>query len=155
MYDRGVDDMKPQLTKDGERAIQLAKEAAREYGLGYVGTEHLLLGISQVAEGMGSKILIDHGANEYCLKAEIDRLVEDRMQETWVLGRFPGTPHFRDVLNEAAVAARGSGNWRVGTEHLLLALTNEVDSLGFKALQALGLTPEGIRKSLAGLRVAH
>jgi ATP-dependent Clp protease ATP-binding subunit ClpC len=147
--------MKTQLTKDGEKAISCAKEAAREYGLGYVGTEHLLLGISQVAEGMGSKILLEHGANEYRLKAEIDRLVEGRMQETWVLGRFPGTPHFRDVLNGAADAARGSGNWRVGTEHLLLALTGETDSVGFKALQALGLTPDGIRKTLASLMAAH
>ena len=147
--------MKPKLTKDGEKAIKLAKEAAREYGLGYVGTEHLLLGISQVEEGMGSKILIERGVDEYRLKAEIDRLVEGRMHETWVMGRFPGTPHFRDVLNAASIAARGSGNWQVGTEHLLLALTGESDSLGFKALQALGLTPEAIRKTIAHLHVAH
>lgn len=65
------------------------------------------------------------------------------------MGRLPGTPHFRDVIARAADEARGSGNWQIRSEHLLIALLGEKGSTGYKALKALNLALEQVRKDLA------
>jgi ATP-dependent Clp protease ATP-binding subunit ClpC len=131
-----------------EEIVKLAKEIARQDSQGFVGTEHLLLGILREGTGLGAQILRDHGIGEQDLREEIGRLNRDHLQETWVMGRLPGTPNFRDVLTKAAQAARGSGNWQICSVHLLMALLAEKDSTGFKALSALGLTVEEVRKAL-------
>lgn len=137
------------LTRRADQIVKLAKEAAREYGQGYVGTEHLLLGIVREGTGLGARILMDRGATEARVQAEIDKLLKTRMQETWVLGRLPGTPHFKDVLAKASSEARGSGNWQICSVHLLLALLTEKGSTGHKALGAMGISLEIVRKVLA------
>ncbi len=142
------------VTKQAEAIMRLAKEAAREHGLGYVGTEHLLLGIVREGQGLGAEILRELGVTEYNAQAEVDRRVQARMNETWVLGRLPGTPHFRDVLARAESEARGAANWQIASEHLLLALLAEQNSVGYQALQALGVSLETVRKAIARRRLA-
>jgi len=139
------------LSKRAERIIGLAKEAAREYEQGYVGTEHLLLATVREGTGLGAKILIDHGATEERIRDQIDKLVKVRLQETWVLGRLPGTPHFKDILARAGEQARGLGNWQICSVHLLLALLAEKGSMGHQVLRALGLSSDTIRKSIVRL----
>ncbi|GAG34211.1 unnamed protein product, partial [marine sediment metagenome] len=109
------------LTKRADQIVKLAKEVAREYGQGYVGTEHLLLAIVREGTGLGAKILLEHGVTEERMREEIDKLLQMHLQETWVFGRLPGTPNFKDVLAKAAHEARGSGNWQICSVHLLLA----------------------------------
>ncbi len=140
--------MNQTLSRQAQEIIRLAKEAAGEYRQGYVGTEHLLLGIIREGNGLGAQVLREGSADEYCIRREIDRLLASRLHETWVLGRLPGTPHFRDVIRRAAEEARGMGNWQVASEHLLLALLAEKGSVGCQALQALGVTSETVRKRL-------
>jgi len=136
------------LTKRTDHIVKLAKELAREYGKGHVGTEHLLLAIVREGTGLGAEILLDHGATEEKLQEEIDKLLKACLQETWVFGRLPGTPHFKDVMARAAHEARGSGNWQICSVHLLLALLAEKGSIGCKTLHALGLSSGTIRKAL-------
>jgi ATP-dependent Clp protease ATP-binding subunit ClpC len=140
------------VSKQTEAVMRLAKEAAREHGLGYVGTEHLLLGIVREGQGLGAQILLELGVTEYNAQAEVDRRVHARLNETWVLGRLPGTPHFRDVWARAEAEARGSANWQISSEHLLLALLAERDSVGYEVLQALGVSLESVRRSIARRR---
>lgn len=142
------------LTKRAERILQLARQIAREYGQGYVGTEHLLLAILREGEGTGAQFLIEHGATEKRMAEEIERLSQDCLHETWVLGRLPGTPHFRDVIAKAADEARGRGNWQIGSLHLLLALLTEKQSVGYKALQAAGITSDLVRRALMPVATA-
>jgi ATP-dependent Clp protease ATP-binding subunit ClpC len=137
------------LSKEAECIVNLAKEFARLSGQNYVGTEHLLLGILGEGEGLGAKVLTELGVDQEQAKAKVDELIADRLQETWVLGRLPGTPHFRDVLARASEHSKGAGNWQVKSEHLLLALLMEKNSTGFKALHALGATLEAVRQVLA------
>ena len=137
------------LTKRADQIVRLAKEAARDYGQGYVGTEHLLLAIVLEKDGLGAQILNKLGATEERIREEIDRQLKERLQQTWVMGRLPGTPHFRDVLSKAAHEARGRGNWQICSLHLLLALLNEKESVGHKVLTSLGVTMEVIRKGFS------
>jgi len=142
------------LSKQAENIIQLAKDAAREYGQGYVGTEHLLLAIVREGDGLGAKVLAEMDVTEEKLKEQITVLLKARMHQTWVMGRLPGTPHFRDVLTQAAKEARGTANWQIQSEHLLLALLQERDSIGYQALKGLGLAADAVRKTLLAPRVA-
>ena len=142
------------LTPEVETIISLAKEFARQYGQNYVGTEHLLLAIIGEEEGAGARVLAELAVDVDRAKAEIDTLLKDRMAETWVMGRLPGTPHYRDVLARALEQAKGTGNWQIRSEHLLLALLAERNSTGCKALQNLGVTPDAVRKCLTRNRPA-
>jgi ATP-dependent Clp protease ATP-binding subunit ClpC len=135
-----------------KRLLKLAKEVALEYGLGYVGTEHLLLAIVREGSSFAAEILRTHGANEYVVQRVVDELVQTRTQETWVAGRCPGTPHFRDVVDKAASHARGCGNWEVTPEHLLLGLLAEQKSLGYQALERLGVSVGDVQKAMRSLR---
>jgi len=137
-----------QLTRRADQIIRLAKEIARQEGQGFVGTEHLLLAIIREGSGLGAQILRSKGVTEGLARDEIAKLVRDRLHETWVMGRLPGTPNFRDVLSRAAEEARGMGNWQVCSVHLLLALMAEKDAIGAKALKALDVTAESVRKCL-------
>ena len=137
-----------QLSKRAEKVLNLAREAAREDGQGHVGTEHLLLAIVREGTGLGAKILLGAGATEERVKAQIVQVAKDRMQETWVLGRLPGTRHFRDVLSKAAEAAKGRGNWQICSVHLLMALLAERDSTGYRVLRELGVSGDTVRRAI-------
>jgi len=142
------------LTPRAKNVLDLAKDIAREYGQGYVGTEHLLLAIIREGTGLGAKSLVAEGVTEEAAREVIDELVKDRLHETWVIGRLPGTPNYRDVLSRAAHEARGQGNWLIGSAHFLLALLAEEDSLGAQTLRELGVSDEAIRKRLRGVTVS-
>ena len=137
-----------QLTQAAETIITLAKQIAREHGLGYVGTEHLLLAIVREGTSTAAQVLCELGANEFATQDLVEELIKQRMQETWVMGRLPGTPHFRDVLSKAANEGRGTGNWRIGPEHLLLGLIAEENSTGSRCLAALGITADKVRTAI-------
>jgi ATP-dependent Clp protease ATP-binding subunit ClpC len=137
-----------QLSKRAERILSLAREAAREDGQGHVGTEHLLLAIVREGTGLGAKILLEVGATEEKVKDQIIQAAKDRMQETWVLGRLPGTRHFRDVLSKAAEAAKGRGTWQICSVHLLMALLAEHDSTGYRVLRDLGVSGDLVRRAI-------
>lgn len=141
-----------QLNKEIEAILALAKEFARQYGQNYVGTEHLLLAILGDDECAGARALAELSVDQDRAKSKIDELIKERLQETWVMGRLPGTPHYRDVLARAAEQAKGSGNWQVKSEHLLLALLAERNSVGCKALEALGVDAAAVRRALARCR---
>jgi len=137
-----------QLDKQSKEIIHKSKEIAKEYGLGYVGTEHLLLAIVCEGTNLGAVVLHKLGANEYTVQNKVDELIKERKHETWVIGRIPGTPHYRDLLSTAATEAQGTGNWQVRPEHLVLALLKEPQAIGYKTLNALGISVKNFREAL-------
>jgi len=136
------------LSTQAQQVIKLAKDIARQYEQGYVGTEHLLLAIVRAGTGLATTILREHGATEEKTTMVVEEAIRDRLQDTWVMGRLPGTPHFKDVVVRASDEARGYGNWQVCPEHLLLALAKEKGSTGQRALEKLGLSSTLIKTSI-------
>jgi ATP-dependent Clp protease ATP-binding subunit ClpA len=67
-------------------------------------------------------------------------LVKKQLEETWVFGRLPGTPHFKNVMATAIRQCQQLGAKEVCTEHLLLALLKEGGSVAQKALKAQGIS---------------
>jgi ATP-dependent Clp protease ATP-binding subunit ClpC len=138
--------MYERLNKRLERVIKIAHEIAREYEQEYVGTEHLLLAIAQESDGVASKVLAEAGATAEKAKAAVDKLIKNSLEDTWVFGRLPGTPHFRNVMAKAIEEAQKLGSPEISTEHLLIGLLLEKGSVGYEALKSLGLTPKAVRE---------
>ncbi len=134
-----------------EKVIKLANRIAHEYGQEYVGTEHVLLAIVEEGTGKGVEVLARHAIDAPKVKAEVDRLIEKSMEDTWVFGRLPGTPHFRNVVARAIEEARDLGSKEVCTEHLLLGLLREKGSVAYNALINLGLNLADARREIADL----
>lgn len=139
------------LSRQVDGIIKLANQIAREYEQEYVGTEHVLLAIAREGHGRGAAVLKDHGADEVRVREQIDKLIKASLEDTWVFGRLPGTPHFRNVMSKAIEEARKLKSPEVCSEHLLLGLLTETGSVGQSALKSLGLTTKSVRESLARL----
>lgn len=137
--------MYEQLTKRMQQVIALANQIAREAGQDYVGTEHLLLAIVQEGSGVGAIILKQLKVDEYRLRETIEKLIKKSMEDTWVFGRLPGTPHFRNVMATAIEEARQLECRQICTEHLLLGLLREKGCVAQVALDELGITAARVR----------
>jgi ATP-dependent Clp protease ATP-binding subunit ClpC len=140
--------MYEQLSHEVNRVIKQANVIAREYELEYVGTEHVLLAIAEGDSDSGARILKSHSLTKETIRAEVDKLVKASMEDTWVFGRLPGTPHYRNVVALAIEEARKLGSKEVCTEHLLLALLTEKGCVAQKALGTLGLTQGSVREEI-------
>jgi len=136
------------LTPRMDRVIRLSQQIARDYEQDYVGTEHLLLAILQDGTGLGSAILKNHGITPGKAKSVVDQLIRSRMEDTWVFGRLPGTPHFRNVMAAAIEEARQLESKVVCTEHLLIALAREEGSVAQVALAEMGCQAGTIRAEI-------
>jgi ATP-dependent Clp protease ATP-binding subunit ClpC len=132
--------MLPKSSRRVAEVIRIANLIAREYEREYVGTEHVLLAVQREGTGVGAAVLAKQGITADNLQEEIDKLVKSQLEETWVFGRLPGTPHFKNVMATAIKECQQLGAKEVSTEHILLALLKERGSIAQKALQSLGLT---------------
>jgi ATP-dependent Clp protease ATP-binding subunit ClpC len=136
------------LSRRVDQVIRLANQIAREYEQEYVGTEHVLLAIAREGTGVGARVLRDHGATEDKIEAEVRKLIKASLEDTWVFGRLPGTPHFKNVIAHAIEAARELKSKEVCTEHLLLGLLAEKGSVAYAALKALGISSRTVREDV-------
>lgn len=137
------------LSSRVQQVMKLAEGIAREYEQEYVGTEHVLLAIAREGTGLGARILAKGGASEARIRKEVDKLVKASLEDTWVFGRLPGSPHFRNVVARAIEEARTLKTKVVGTEHLLLALASESGCVAQTALKNLGFASKAVREQVA------
>lgn len=143
--------MLPKSSQRVSAVFKIANRIAREYDQEYVGTEHVLLAIQQEGTGVGATVLANRGLTAERLREEVDKLVKKRLEETWVFGRLPGTPHFKNVMAIAIEQCQRLKAKDVCTEHLLLALLKERGGVACKALNSLGLTYDIARKDVLEL----
>ncbi len=140
--------MLPKASQRVAEVMKIANIIAREYDQEYVGTEHVLLAIQREGTGIGASILSKHQLTADKLRDEVDQLMKKQMEETWVFGRLPGTPHFKNVIAAAIKECQDLKSPRVCTEHLLLALASEKGCVAYNTLKSLKLTHEQIRKDV-------
>lgn len=136
------------LTPSLDRIIKLSQSIARDYEQDYVGTEHLLLAMLQENNSMAAEILRDNGVDLSRAKAVVDRLIKSTLEDTWVFGRLPGTPHFRNVMSAAIEEARQLESKFVNPEHMLIALAREEGSVASAALAEMGIKAPLIRSEV-------
>lgn len=126
------------FTEKAREAIGNAHDTACELGQGYIGSEHLLLGLIREGTGVAAKILSDNGITE--------QDVTDRLKEMLQTGEplpqsaeLSLTPRSKRILEISAMEARRMGHSYVGTEHLLLAIIRDGDGIAAQILASLGI----------------
>lgn len=141
-------------TQNAREVLRLAKEAAKENGSGYVGTEHLLLGMIREQAGVASQVLKNNGITEEKLKDMISSL---RLEEgnTAVMDRDGYTPRLRDILDGSMELAEEQYHVKeLGTEFFLLATILERQNVALKLMEAAGANvPKIYFETLAAMGV--
>jgi ATP-dependent Clp protease ATP-binding subunit ClpC len=143
--------MLPKSSQKVAEVMKLANRIAREYEREYVGTEHVLLALQREGAGVAAAVLAKNGIAAPKLQAEVEKLIKKQLEETWVFGRLPGTPHFKNVIASAIEQCQQLDAKEVCTEHLLLALLSEKGCVAHKALTACGLAYDKARKDVLDL----
>ena len=141
-------------TQNAREVLRLAEEAAKENGSGYVGTEHLLLGMIREQAGVASQVLKNNGITEEKLKDMISSL---RLEEgkTAVMDRDGYTPRLRDILDGSMELAEEQYHVKeLGTEFFLLATILERQNVALKLMEAAGANvPKIYFETLAAMGV--
>lgn len=139
----------PRLDADADLIVKkIAQEIAYEFGLDFVGTEHILLAVLRHGNGVGAEVLRDFGLDEAKVRKAVEAMMQRDKEDTWVFGRLPGSPHYRNVVALAIDEATQLESRQIGPEHLLLGLLREQGSTAQRVLEELGVTLEGCRKQI-------
>ena len=125
------------FTARARHAIEAATKASRDLRQPYVGTEHILLGLHVDPESVAAKILRAHKVTRKKIETRLLAVIPKGDAE--VEDQPPYTPRGADVIIGAIHEALQLGHNYVGTEHILLALFRDPDSLAAKILDDLGL----------------
>ena len=139
-------------TEGAKRALALAQEAARAMGHNYVGSEHLLLGLIREGEGAAFKALSAFGVTANAVAERADTLVG--RGDYHFTDSFGYTPRTKKILELSLYEAKSLKMGYIGTEHILLAILRERDSVAVRILQDLGADVPGLQSVLAGGRPA-
>lgn len=131
------------FTDRARHSIVLAQEIARNHRHGYIGTEHMLLGLLDEPKGLASQILVERAGSVDAVRTAIEtRLYEDGKKTP--RGHIPFTPRAKSALEEALRAARELGHDFVGTEHMLLGLMAVPQGVAEVALLDMGFDKAGL-----------
>ena len=124
------------FTERARMALSKAQEAAHNMGHSYVGTEHILLGISSEGEGLGAKVLRDNGLDEHLLTELLEKFVGRGVPGMPAQGL---TPDAKRIIEIAIVEAGNLGHGYIGTEHLLMGILREPECAGSKLITSTGI----------------
>jgi len=127
--------------------IQFSREEALRLGHDYIGTEHLILGIIRLGEGVAVKILKNLDCDLYKLK----KTVEDTVRGTGgsvTVGNIPLTKQAEKVLRITYLEAKLYKSDTIGTEHLLLSLLRDEENIAAQILQQFSISYDAVREEL-------
>ena len=144
--------MRNKFTKQAQTALTLAKAAAIDFELGYIGTEHLLLGLLSETEGAAGRVLEEFQVDGKKLVELIDKLVTPAEvgNVTEIEMKPAYSPRTEKVLESAVAEAQNSGCEKAGTEHLLLAMLRETDCVGTRLLYTMGVNIQKLYAAVLG-----
>ena len=144
--------MRNKFTKQAQTALTLAKAAAIDFELGYIGTEHLLLGLLSETEGAAGRVLEEFQVDGKKLVELIDKLVTPAEvgNVTEIEMKPAYSPRTEKILESAVAEAQNSGCEKAGTEHLLLAMLRETDCVGTRLLYTMGVNIQKLYAAVLG-----
>ncbi len=128
------------FTARAERALEISNEIAIELGHNYIGTEHLLYGLVKEGSGIANKVLENQNVTPEIVLEKIEELIgvgETRSNQT-----IGFTPRTKRVIENAFVEARKLGSDFIGTEHLLIGIMREADSIAVRIMLDLHVNPQ-------------
>jgi hypothetical protein len=134
------------FTDRARRAVVLAQEEARMLDHGYIGTEHLLLGLVHLGEGVAAKALESMGIGLEVVRGQVEEII-GRGHHT-DSGHIPFTPRAKRVLELSLRESSQLGHTYIGTEHILLGLVREGDGVAAQVLVKLGADLDRVRQQV-------
>lgn len=129
------------------KVMQLANQEAQRLSHGYIGTEHILLGLVKEGGGVAANILAKHKVGPVVVRTEIEKWIQ-RGPDVVTMGKLPQTPRSKKVIEYSIEEARSFNHNYVGTEHILLGLLKEGEGVAATVLKMLGITLELARKEI-------
>ncbi|MCX6034880.1 MAG: NDP-hexose 4-ketoreductase, partial [Chloroflexi bacterium] len=130
------------FTQRARRVLALAHQEAESAHQGFIGTEHLLLGLLTEDGGVAGRVLRELGLETERVREMIQRVSSEGRYES---GKVELAPDTQLVLEYAIEEARKMGHHYIGTEHLLLGLVRS-EGVAMEVLKKLGVTPDQVRR---------
>ena len=134
------------FTPRAEEALRLAQEAAEEMGHGYVGSEHLLLGLMREEEGIAHRVMTEYGLTDEMICSILQRTVG-----TGLAGAAPSqglTPRAKSIVELAVSESIRTNCSYIGTEHLLMGILREGNNMALRVLRTVGVDPRKMYASV-------
>lgn len=135
------------FTNRAKQVIKLAKKEAQRLNHNYLGTEHILLGLLKLGQGIAVNVLRNLSVDYDTVLAEVERLVGFG-PEIQVYGDPALTGKVKKVFEYANEEATALNHNYVGTEHLLLALLRQTDGVATQILENLNINLKEVRKEV-------
>lgn len=135
------------FTERAQKVLVFAQDEARRFHHGFVGTEHILLGLVREGEGIAAKVLLSLGVELDSVRSEIEKLIGKGDQRSLPQG-VNYTPRAKKVIELAIEEGQSLGHNYVGTEHLLLGLIREGEGIAAQVLTNMGVDLTLGRKSV-------
>lgn len=140
----------PRFTDDARKVFQLANQEARRLNHDYIGTGHVLLGLVLEGTGVAANALTNLNLDLRTIRQDVEQARQKR-SPICSIGNLPQTPKVENVIEYAAREARSLNHNYVGTEHILLGLLREQESVAAEVLMNRGLTSEQARTEIERL----
>jgi ATP-dependent Clp protease ATP-binding subunit ClpC len=135
------------FTPRAQQVLALARKEADRFNHNYVGTEHLLLGLIKLGQGVAVNVLQKMGLDLETVRSEVEKQVGSG-PETKMVGNIPYTPRVKKVLALAGKEAKSLNHSYVGTEHILLGLLREGEGVAARVLKNLEVDIERTRNEI-------
>ena len=135
------------FTPRAQQVLALARKEADRFNHNYVGTEHLLLGLIKLGQGVAVNVLQKMGLELETVRMEVEKQVGSG-PETKMVGNIPYTPRVKKVLALAGKEAKSLNHSYVGTEHILLGLLREGEGVAARVLKNLEVDIERTRNEI-------
>lgn len=142
--------MQDRFTGKADEALKRAAIIAKEFGHGYVGTEHILIGLLDAKDNVAASVLNNHGVEQSKLEELVEQLIVPESAVN-VVDPETYTPRAKRVLLGASKEAVRFKSKLIGTEHILIAIIKEYDCVASRLLNGIGVN---IQKLYIDLLVA-
>ncbi len=131
------------FTDRARRVLTLGQDEARRFNHGYIGTEHILLGLIRESDGVAAQVLRNLQVDLAKVRVAVEFVIGAGDKST--LGEVGLTPRAKRVIELAIDEARRLGHDYIGTEHLLLGLVREGEGIAAGVLESLGVDLDKVR----------
>ncbi|MDF2594508.1 MAG: ATPase domain protein [Clostridia bacterium] len=138
--------MEVKFTAQAQAAIEYAEQMMAEFRHGYLGTEHLLVGLIHTDNSVAKKALEDYGITEEDLLDKIKEVIG--MGQVALVAPKDFTPRVKRIFEVSSQFARQLGTNAIGTEHLLISILKEKTCVGVKLLESLGVNASKLLAAL-------
>lgn len=130
------------FTVSSEKVLQIAKDIASVLGHNYIGTEHILYGLVKENNGVASKVLKKQNITSDIILEKIEDLIGSNVNNKVVVLGF--TPRTKKVIENAYAEAKKVGSDFIGTEHFIIGIMREADSIAMRIMNSLNVKTENI-----------